>query len=175
LPFATTPREVPRAPAEEFGQVTSYAAELASGPVAETADRGRDAGDDLRAGVAAVLERLASRTEPALAACLRRSREKWDQADSLSIIEDDLADDVAALRARLAQGAQVVSPAGRRAVALEGLLALDASVALVRLFERRLAPLLRLRLRSTTPDVLPDGRPFLDLGQALYEVAEAWR
>ncbi len=68
-----------------------------------------------------------------------------------------------------------MSPAGRRAVALEGLLALDASVALVRLFERRLAPLLRLRLRSATPDVLPDGRPFLDLGQALHEVAEAWR
>jgi hypothetical protein len=108
-------------------------------------------------------------------ACLRRSREKWDQADSLSVIDDDLADEISALRRRLAERAQPGSPAARRAIALEGLVVLDASVALVRLFERRLAPLLRLRLRSTTPDVLPDGRPFLDLGRALHEVAEAWR
>jgi hypothetical protein len=35
--------------------------------------------------------------------------------------------------------------------------------------------LLRLRMRSNTPELLPDGRPFLDLGRALREVAEAWR
>ena len=154
--------------------MTSYAAELARGAAAEPAG-GRVSGDDLRSAVAAVLDRLASRTEPALVACLRRSREKWDQADSLAIIEDDLADELSALRERLARAAEAASPPARRAIALEGLLALDASVALVRLFERRLAPLLRLRLRSATPDVLPDGRPFLDLGQALHEVAEAWR
>ena len=55
------------------------------------------------------------------------------------------------------------------------MLAVDASVALVRLFERRLAALLRLRMRSVNPDVLPEGRPFLDLGHALHEAAEAWR
>lgn len=174
LPFVTTPEGRSRRRADEFGRVTSYAAELARGAVAEPAERGRLASDDLRAAIAAALERLASRTEPALVACLRRAREKWDQADSLSIIEADLADEIAALRRRLAQGAQAGSPA-RRAIALEGLVALDASVALVTLFERRLAPLLRLRLRSATPDVLPDGRPFLDLGEALHEVAEAWR
>ena len=75
----------------------------------------------------------------------------------------------------LAGVAEGVASGARRAIALEGLLAVDASVALVRLFERRLASLLRLRLRSATPDLLPEGRPFLDLGRALHEVAGAWR
>jgi hypothetical protein len=153
----------------------AYAVELADSTVAAPAESGRVARDDLRPAIAAVLERLASRTEPALVACIRRSREEWDQADSLSIIDADLAEELAALRRRLAHSAQPASPAGRRAIALEGLVILDAAVALVRLFERRLAPLLRLRLRSATPDVLPSGRPFLDLAEALHEVAEAWQ
>lgn len=178
MPFATTPQGLARRPADDVGRLTSYVAELARDAAAapgETARPGGPAGDDLRPAIAVVLGRLASRTGPALVDCLRRSREKWDQADSLSILDADLTDEIAALRLRLTQAAQPVSPAARRAVALEGLLALDASRALVGLFERRLAPLLRLRLRSTTPDVLPEGRPFLDLGEALHEVAEAWR
>lgn len=155
--------------------MTSYAADRARAALAEPAGPERLGGDDLRPAIARVLSQLASRTEPALAACLRRAREKWDQADSLSILDADLEDEISALRRRLAERAQPGWSAARRAVALEGLVAIDAAVALVRLFERRLAPLLRLRLRSATPDVLPDGRPFLDLGEALREVAEAWR
>lgn len=63
----------------------------------------------------------------------------------------------------------------RAAVALEGLLVLDTAVSLVRLFESRLASLLRLRRRSATPELLPEGRPFLDLAGALRELAEVWR
>ena len=102
-------------------------------------------------------------------------REEWDQADSLSVLDAVIEDEIAALRRRLARSTEPTTAAPRRAIALEGLLVVDASIALVRLFERRLASLLRLRLRSATPDVLPDGRPFLDLGNALHEVAEAWR
>lgn len=171
----TTPERVPGQGAGELAPTAAYAAELAGDLVTAPAESGRVASDDLRPAIAAVLARLASRTEPALAACIRRSREEWDQADSLSIIDADLAEELAALRGRLARSAQPASPAARRAIALEGLVILDASIALVRLFERRLAPLLRLRLRSATPDVLPGGRPFLDLGEALHEVAEAWR
>jgi len=155
--------------------VTSYAAEQARAAGAPREERGPTERDDLRRVVGRVLERLASRTEPALAACIRRSREEWDQADSLSVLDAELEDEIAALRRRLAACARPGWPAARRAVALEGLVVIDTAVGLVRLFERRLAPLLRLRLRSATPDVLPDGRPFLDLGQALHEVAEAWR
>jgi hypothetical protein len=131
--------------------------------------------DDLRPAVAALLARVARRAEPALAASLERAGQAWDQADSFTVIDDAFEAEIAATRRRLAAGAGADASAARRAVALEGLLAIDASVALVRLFERRLAALLRLRLRAPTPELLPGGRPFLDLGRALHEVAEAWR
>ena len=188
LPLATAPEPLPLGGADELSGiavgVASFAADraraLATEPALATppalpAEPARAERDDLRPMIAALLERLAARTEPALIACLRRSREEWDQADSLCVIDADLADEIAALRRRLAGAAERVASAARRAIALEGLLVVDAAVALVRLFERRLASLLRLRLRSATPDLLPDGRPFLDLGQALREVAEAWR
>jgi hypothetical protein len=161
-----------------FDAVASYAAERARAFATDEAAPGessRAEREDLRPAVSALLGRLAARTEPALAACLQRSREKWDQADSFSVLDAGVEDEIAALRRRLAGSAAPTAPAARRAIALEGLLIVDASVALVRLFERRLASLLRLRLRSATPDFLPDGRPFLDLGHALHEVAEAWR
>jgi hypothetical protein len=106
---------------------------------------------------------------------VKRATEAWDQADAFKVIDSDLEGEIAATRRRLATAAAPGAAAARRAIALEGLLAVDASVALVRVFERRLAALLRLRLRSTTPELLPNGRPFLDLGRALQEVAEAWR
>ncbi len=161
----------PRLPTEgpdELGGVASYAVDRARAAATEPAASGeapRAERDALRPAIAALLDRLAARAEPALIACLRRSREEWDQADSLSVIDADVEEDIAALRRRLAGSTEPAASAARRAIALEGLLAVDASVALVRLFERRLASLLRLRLRSATPDLLPDGRPFLDLGR----------
>ncbi|HVX94011.1 MAG TPA: hypothetical protein VHK47_03785 [Polyangia bacterium] len=106
---------------------------------------------------------------------MARAAKAWDQADSVEMIDDDLEADISSMRRRLAAAAHPSSPAHRRAIALEGLLVVDTSVALTRLIERRMASLLRLRRRSATPDLLPGGRPFLDLGAALAEVAEAWR
>jgi hypothetical protein len=171
----TAPEPLSPDGAEELRGIASYAAARARAGAAPSDAPAALERDDLRPAIAGLLERLAARTEPALAACLQRSREEWDQADSLSVIEAEVAEEIASLRRRLAEGAGPASRAARRAIALEGLLVIDASVALVRLFERRLASLLRLRLRSATPDLLPDGRPFLDLGRALHEVAEAWR
>jgi hypothetical protein len=136
------------------------------------APRGRD---ELRPAVASLLARMARRADESLAATLKRATEAWDQADAFAVIDIDLEGEIMVMRRRLAGAAKSAPGAARRAVALEGILALDAAVALVRVFERRLATLLRLRLRSETPDLLPDGRPFLDLGRALREVAEAWR
>ena len=113
--------------------------------------------DSLRPAIASLLGRMARRAEEAL------------------VIDIDLEGEIMVMRRRLAAAAAPAALAARRAVALEGLLAVDASVALTRLFERRFATLLRLRMRSNTPELLPDGRPFLDLGRALREVAEAWR
>jgi hypothetical protein len=134
------------------------------------------ASDDLRRPVASLLAHLARRAEPALTAALRRAAQAWDQADVLSIVAGDVEveREIAAVRLRLTGVAARGTPA-RRAAALEGLLAVDAAVALIGIFERRLATLLRLRLRSATPELLPRGRPFLDLARALAELAEVWR
>ena len=60
------------------------------------------------------------------------------------------------------------------AVALEGLIALEAACGLTALTEGRLSALIRLRVRTREDDLLPEGRPFLDLGAALAEAATAW-
>ena len=165
----------------EAARASSYAEDLARAAAAGQAERvetfvplSRGEGD-LRPAVAELVARMARRAEQALTASLKRATEAWDQADVFSVIDGDLEAEIAVTRRRLRAGAEPAVPAARRAVALEGLLAVDASVALVRVFERRLAALLRLRLRSTTPDLLPEGLPFLDLGRALHEVAEACR
>jgi hypothetical protein len=141
--------------------------------VTTQADAG--ASDDLRPAISALLARVARRAEPELLKALTQASVAWDQADAFTVIDEDVEAEIAATRRRLTASAGAAAPAARRAIALEGLLAIDASIALVRLFERRLAALLRLRLRSATPDLLPGGRPFLDLAGALHEVAEAWR
>ena len=132
-------------------------------------------GDELRPAVASLLARVSRLIEPELIASLTQAGEAWDQADCFAVIDADLETEIAALRRQLSASAAPTEEPARRAIALEGLLALDASIALVRLFERRLAALLRLRRRAATPELLPEGRPFLDLARGLNEVAEAWR
>lgn len=129
---------------------------------------------ELRRAVGAVLLALSRRAEPAMTAALERAQRAWDQADTLQVIDDATQRELARLRHRLTGAVSGGTPA-QRAVALEGALAVDVSVALVRLFERRLATLLRSRLRSPDPALLPQGRPFLDLARGLAEAAEAWR
>lgn len=128
----------------------------------------------IRGRVATALAELAALVEPSLTAAVRRARQAWDQADALVVFDARALAEVAALRRWLASG---VAAGGSEAasVALEGLLAVDAAVALIRLFERRLAALLRLQLRSDEPELLPRGRPFLDLAAALREAEQAWR
>jgi hypothetical protein len=159
--------------------VASYAEELARAARSDLADLADAATmtpyDDLRPAITSLLARIARRTEPELIGSLTQATEAWDQADTFAVLDDDLEAEIAATRRRLAAGAGPTATPARRAIALEGLLAVDASIALVRLFERRLAALLRLRMRAPTPELLPGGRPFLDLSRALHEVAEAWR
>ncbi len=130
---------------------------------------------ELRREISAVLTRLARRADETLAAAFARVAQAWEQVDALAMIDGELEGQVARARRQLAAAAHPGAAAAQRAVALEGLLAIDASVALARLCERRMASLLRLRLRSPSRELLPGGRPFLDLGAALHEAAEAWR
>jgi hypothetical protein len=93
--------------------------------------------------------------------------------DALTVVDEELGVTLAKTRRTLVAAATAASPGGR-AVALEGLLALDTARGLVTLAERGLASLIRLRVRSQVEDLLPGGRPFLDLGAALAEAARAW-
>jgi hypothetical protein len=51
---------------------------------------------------------------------------------------------------------------------------LEAACGLTTLAERRLSSVIRLRLRSDDQELLPAGRPFLDLGAAISEAARVW-
>ena len=136
---------------------------------------GSDLAPVQRRAVAAMLFRLARRADEALSTSLAHVGQAWEQVDAPSIVDLDFERDNAALRRRLAAAAHPTAAPSARAVALEGLLVLDVAVALARLCERRMASLLRLRLRAPSRELMPGGRPFLDLGGALHEAAEAWR
>ena len=127
----------------------------------------------LRAIVAECLTALARRIDEALPPALARARREWDQVDELTIVDaplqSALVDARRALTAAVLAGVQPQS-----AVALEGLIALEAACGLTALTEGRLSALIRLRVRTREDDLLPDGRPFLDLGAALAEAASAW-
>jgi hypothetical protein len=127
----------------------------------------------LRALVSHALDGLARRLDELLPPALTRARQAWDKVDDLTIVDEELASVLAATRRTLVANAACAS-APVRAVAFEGLLALDAARGLTSLAERGLASLIRLRVRGSNDDLLPDGRPFLDLGAALAEAARAW-
>jgi hypothetical protein len=129
----------------------------------------------LRALVASCLQQLALRIEQHLGSALAEARRAWDQADSVTIVDAELGRMLADARRRLG------GMADRRgvdraigAVAVEGLLALEAACGLTTLAERRLSSIIRLRLHGDDPELLPGGRPFLDLGAAFTEAAGAW-
>lgn len=126
----------------------------------------------LRGQVSSLLKTLAARCGPALEAALLRARGAWDQIDALRLVDHRVGDDHARLR-HDGQRALASRDAELSATAAEALWTAEAAMALVELLERRLATLVRLRLRSA-PDLLVDGRPFLDVARALEAAARSW-
>jgi hypothetical protein len=127
----------------------------------------------LRARVGALLAELARRLEAALPAALACATRAWDQVDALTLLDGPLRAEAAALgRAAAALAADDDPPTA--AAGTEAALTLEAALGLVVLVERRLATLVRLRLRAADPELLPGGRPFLDLAAAFAEAARAW-
>jgi hypothetical protein len=147
-------------------------AALESPPPAELPEATRDQIQRLRAVVGTTLRRLARQTEEALAPALVRAQQSWDRSDDLTIIDAPLASALAEARRELQAAAAGADPTAA-AVALEGLLAVEAGSGLAALAEQRLPALIRLRVRARG-ELLPGGRPFLDLGAALNEAAQAW-
>jgi hypothetical protein len=130
----------------------------------------------LRGMVAASLAALARTLDQHLGPALENAHRAWEKVDDLALVDPALAASVTETRRALYRAAMAPAPAPRAlaAVAIEGLLALDAACGLTGLAERRLSSLIRLRVRSAEPALLPQGRPFLDLGRAIAEVAREW-
>jgi hypothetical protein len=126
---------------------------------------------DLERRVGTLLTELAERLEPALTQALDRAVRAWDQADDLTVLDDALlaraADLTTRWRAAAATG-EVIVPR-----AVEADLAIETAIDLVRLLEQRLATFIRLHLQVHS-ELLPDGRPFLDVAGALRELARRW-
>ena len=127
-----------------------------------------------RARTAALLAALAQRVEETVPAALHLAQTAWDQVDAFAILDDDLRAATASL-SLVADALAADEDASVRAAGVEARLAIDAAVGLVALVERRFASLLRLRLRSTNPELMVDGRPFLDVAAALAEASKRWR
>jgi hypothetical protein len=133
---------------------------------------------ELRLRVHELLAELARRIDAALPETLARADRAWDQVDALRI-RDAAVEREARTLAHVARSFQDADEAATRALGLEAQLTLDAALDLVALFERRLATLVRLQLRADAAHdrdaaLLPEGRPFLDLGAALHETARRW-
>jgi hypothetical protein len=152
--------------ADDLGMPRAAATAVAAGADMEVAA--------LRERAAAWLAALAAAVERALPDALARATQAWDQADAFAVLDAELRDQALTLwRAGAALAERDDGEA--RAAGLEARLLVDAAVGLVSLLERRFAAILRLRLRSGEPELLVDGRPFLDVAAALAEAGRRWR
>jgi hypothetical protein len=127
----------------------------------------------LRQRIGLALAELGRRLTEELPHTFERALKAWDQIDALVVIDPPMRRELGLLR-RAALALEAAEDAPTRAVGLESRLVLDAATGLTSLFERRLAQLVRARLRSDDPSLLVDGRPFVDLGAALTEAARRW-
>jgi hypothetical protein len=128
----------------------------------------------VRAMVGTCLAALARTIDQHLGPAIENAHRAWEQVDDLAIVDTVLAANVTETRRALYRAATAPGQPALAAVGIEGLLALDAACGLTGLAERRLSSLIRLRVRSAEPALLPQGRPFLDLGRAIAEVAREW-
>jgi hypothetical protein len=143
----------------------------------------------LRALVASSLQSLARELDQTLGPALATARQAWEKVDSQALVDPTL--DASLGVARRALELAVVKPDPVGAVALEGIAVLEVARGLVALAEQRMSSLIRLRLQQAqghgpgreddpldreqaTQALLPEGRPFLDLGAAIAEVGRAW-
>ena len=130
--------------------------------------------EPLRQALGALLLELANRVDPLLVHALTRASGVWDQVDAFTVMDTRAMDRVGDLRAWCAQLRGHPDDAVRSA-ALEAATVLEASVGILALVERRLATLVRLRLRDPESTLMVDDRPFLDLGAALKAAGRAFQ
>src|SRR5687767_3293241 len=146
------------------GEPSGVRAPQGQGQVDDDAAEARREMTRLRALVAAGLQALARRAEQTVGPALAGARQAWDKVDHHTIVDPALAATLAGTQRTLQLAASGQGPVA--AVAIEGLLALEAAGGLCALVERRLSSLIRLRVQQSD-ELMPGGRPFLDLGPAL--------
>jgi hypothetical protein len=156
LPAGSAELGLPRATVNDRGEATALPPET------------------LRTRGAALLRALAEKVATALPAAIANTQQAWDQADAFALLDPELRTFAADLRRAAAAGVDAEDPLAQTA-ALETRLMIDSAIGLVTLIERRFAALMRLRLRSETPELLVDGEPFIDVASALSEAARRWR
>ena len=122
---------------------------------------------DLATAVPRWLDAIADRMATSLSPTLATAERAWDQADHVRLLDG-------ALRAELGQLLTAARLASDTGLGLLCRLALDATLGWIELFERRLATLLRLRMRQGAP-LLVEGRPFLDVEPVLRQLATQLR
>jgi hypothetical protein len=119
------------------------------------------------------LRYLAARLDHELPLALTRAVSAWDHFDAVCLLDGVAERSATELRLGCTHllGSE---DASLRARGIEIALTVDTASRLVRLIERRLAALVRLRSRASDDALLPEGRPFLDLAAALEETARLW-
>jgi len=148
---------------------------LVSVPPAGDPAEGQDLPDMrvLRRQLGMILADLARVLEPEMVRAMSQAMRSWDQADAVNVLSPMITERIQKHRALWLKLRGSSTP-GDDAAAVEALLTIDTTVALLTLVEKRMATLVRLRLRSETPELVPQGRPFLDVAAALQEAARAW-
>jgi hypothetical protein len=127
----------------------------------------------LRGRLGRFLGELAGRLEQALTGALQHAAVAWDTFDEVHVLDPTLRSDAAWIAGAASVLERAADPA-QRAIGMEVRIALTSTLGLVHLVERRLASLVRLRVQSGDPALLPGERPFLDVAAALAEAARGW-
>ena len=116
---------------------------------------------------------MASLIESRLPEALRSAPWAWENTGSMALLNEEALEMLMQARQDLRHAVLHGEPAVV-ALATEGLWALRISFSVISLLQTRLPSLIRLRTRMEDQDLMPDGRPFLDLAPALSELGRRW-
>ena len=152
---------------------TPWHASQVNGPVASEVT---PTAEGIRRHVRNTLTRMANLVDERLPDALRSATWAWEQTGSMALLDDEALELLLLARQDLRYAVLMGEPPVV-ALATEGLWALRTAFAVISLLETRLPSLIRLRTRMEAMndrDLLPHGRPFLDLAPALHELARRW-
>jgi len=116
---------------------------------------------------------MANLIESRLPEALRSATWAWENTGSMALLNEEALEMLILARQDLRHAVLTGEPAVV-ALATEGLWALRTAFSVISLLQTRLPSLIRLRTRMEDQDLMPHGRPFLDLAPALSELGRRW-